>query len=119
MKRILIAEDEKFLSTPLSTTLNKQGYEAVVADDGEIAVQMLQESEFDLLILDLLMPNKDGFEVLDDINEKDIKTPVLIVSNLSETNSEQRAKKYGVVGFMVKSNTSLQQIIEKIKEVVG
>lgn len=80
---------------------------------------MIEKDDYDLIILDLLMPNKDGFEVLEDINTKGIKTPVLIASNLSEINSEQRAKEYGIAGFMVKSNTSLQEIVEKIKEVLG
>lgn len=116
-QKILIIEDDRSLQTAMVEALVQDGYETASAFDGEEGLQKTEEEKPDLILLDLILPKKDGYEVLTEIkNSPDRDIPVLILTNLEEIDNVQRALDLGARTFMIKSDFSLRDIIEKIKE---
>lgn len=116
-KKILIIEDDRALQNALVEVLEKEGYETVSTFDGEEGLSKAGTEKPDLIMLDIILPKKDGYEVLGEIKkspQKDI--PVLILTNLEEINNVQQALDLGATTFMVKSDFSLKDIVEKIRE---
>jgi len=113
-QKILLAEDETALAQILGNKLTNSGYEVKIVSNGAEALKALEEKTFDLLILDLIMPKMDGFQVLEQITVKKIKTSVIVMSNLSQTESETRALTLGAKDFLVKSDLSLDAIIKRV-----
>ncbi|XKT75403.1 MAG: response regulator transcription factor [Patescibacteria group bacterium UBA2103] len=118
-KKILIAEDEKPLAEALSTKLSNAGYEVDVAGDGSVACERMNNGAYDMAIVDLVMPEKDGFAVLEEMKEKGITTPIIVVSNLAQEVDKERALALGAEAYFVKSNTPLSQLVEEVKKRVS
>jgi CheY-like chemotaxis protein len=118
-KKILIAEDEKSILSALKLKLTHEGYIVTSAEDGEQALDELSKHEYDLFLCDLVMPDVHGFEVLETMNRKGIKTPVIILSNLSQEADETKAKALGAKDYLIKANTPLAEILDHIKKIVG
>ncbi|OGH85824.1 MAG: hypothetical protein A2493_02235 [Candidatus Magasanikbacteria bacterium RIFOXYC12_FULL_33_11] len=118
-KKILIAEDEKPMARALEIKLNKAGFETTVVFDGVSAVKELQASNYDLLLLDLMMPNKDGFSVLLDIKESKIKVPVIVSTNLNQKEDIEKAMSLGAKDYFVKSDTTISEVVEHVKKILG
>jgi two-component system, OmpR family, response regulator VicR len=116
MKKILIIEDEKAIARVLSLKLIHEGFEAKIANDGAEGMEILDKESFDLILMDLVMPNKDGFTTMKEINEKKIPTPVVILSNLGQGDDEKKARELGAKGFFIKANTPMAQIVEEVKK---
>lgn len=119
MKKILIAEDEKPMAKALELKLNSAGFETVTAFDGAQAIAALEKDTFDVLLLDLMMPVRDGFSVLEEIKKKQLPIQVIVSTNLSQPEDEKRAKELGAVDYFVKSDTSISMVIEHVKQVLG
>jgi DNA-binding response OmpR family regulator len=117
-KKILIVEDEKPMSRALELKLNHEGYQAKAAFDGEQALSMIKQEPFDLILLDLVMPKVNGFEVLASLKESDNKTPVIVMTNLSQEQDDKKARELGAVNVFIKSNTPLAQIVSNIKKIL-
>ncbi len=117
-KRILIAEDQKPMANALGLKLSSVGFQTQIVADGEAAITAAQSTPFDLIILDLVMPKKDGFAVLTELKKLQIATPVIVCSNLSQEEDSQRAKSLGAKDYFIKSNTTLAQIVDKVKLLV-
>ena len=115
-KKILLAEDERAISKALEMKLNLSGYEIEIANNGAEALDKLKEKKFDLLLLDIMMPKMDGFTLMEEMKKAKIKTPIIILTNLSQEEDLTRAKSYGVSGFLMKSNTPLKEIVEQINK---
>lgn len=116
-QKILIVEDDRALQSAMVEILAQEGYETASAFDGEEGVQKAETEKPDLILLDLILPRKDGYEVLAEIkNGSNKNIPVLILTNLEEIENVQKALDLGAKTFMVKSDFSLRDIIEKIKE---
>ena len=116
MPKILVAEDDRFLMKIYSDTLGREGYEIILATNGEEAISRAKETLPDLILLDLVMPIKDGFEALEAI-KKDTKTkniPVIILTNLGQESDIARGKTLGAVDYLVKSNLAIKDIIAKV-----
>ncbi|MFA5871822.1 MAG: response regulator [Parcubacteria group bacterium] len=117
-KKILIVEDDRALQNALLEMLGQEGYELIPAVDGEEGLAKAASEKPDLILLDIILPKKDGYEVLADIKKnpeiKDI--PVLILTNLEEISDVQKAISLGAKTFMVKSDFSLKDVLEKVKE---
>ncbi len=118
-KKILIVEDEKSMAHALELKLTHTGFEAKTAGNGEEGLTMIQQEKFDLILLDLIMPKLDGFGVLEKLKAMNITTPVIILSNLSQEDDERRARELGAVGFFIKSNTPISDILARVKERLG
>ncbi len=115
IKKILIIEDEKPMARALELKLAHAGFSAKSTSNGEEGLALLGKENFDLVLLDLVMPKLDGLGVLEEMKKRGIKTPVMVQTNLSQEEDEKRAKEFGVKGFFVKSNTTIAEIVEQIK----
>jgi len=115
---ILIIEDEQHLQKLISEHIKKAGLAYKQALNGEDGLYLAKQETPDLILLDLILPKKDGFEVLQEL-KKDKQTkniPVLILTNLESTPDVQRALDLGANNYLVKSNYKLDDIIKKIKK---
>jgi two-component system alkaline phosphatase synthesis response regulator PhoP len=120
-KTVLIVEDDNFLRGLSAGKLSDEGYEVLTASNGEEAIKIAGESKPMMILLDLLLPNVDGFTALEAIRKIEGMeiTPVIVFSNLGEEKDVLRAKELGANDFMIKSNFTLDELVEKIKSVIG
>ncbi|MBI2097672.1 MAG: response regulator [Candidatus Vogelbacteria bacterium] len=120
-KTVLIVEDDEFLRSLTAKRLEKENYVIEVAVDGENAISVLDTMKPDIILLDLLLPGKDGFEVLKKIRSTEsVKTvPVVIFSNLGQKEDIEKAKALGVDDFLIKANFTLDDVVAKINKLVG
>lgn len=117
-KKILIIEDEKTLARALELTLTHAGFIVTKTLNGEEGMMLLQQQTFDLILLDLIMPKMDGFGVLTQMRKHNIKTPVMVLSNLSQENDLTRTKEFGVKEFFIKSNTPIVNIVGRVTQIL-
>lgn len=116
-QKILIIEDDRSLQAALVEALEQEGFETASAFDGEEGVNKVESEKPSLILLDLILPRKDGYEVLAEIKKgPNANIPVMILTNLEEIDNVQKALDLGAKTFMVKSDFSLRDIIEKIRE---
>lgn len=118
-KRILITEDESFLSKVLSNKLKIVGFDVTIAEDGSQALDILKESKFDVLLLDLMMPKIDGFTLLEKLKEQGITIPTIIMSNLSQDEDKSKVAMYDIKDYIVKSDTPLEEIVSRVEKVLS
>src|SRR3989344_3670272 len=118
---VLVVEDDKFLRELLVRKLSAEGFEVKNAIDAEIAFAVLAERTPDIILLDLILPGVDGFEILTRIkaNPKIANIPVIILSNLGQKDDLEKAMALGAKDFMVKANFTLDEIVAKVHSVVG
>jgi CheY-like chemotaxis protein len=119
VKKILVAEDEKALAKVLKLKLEKSGFEVFNAFNGQEALEILKKEAVDLILLDLVMPKMDGFAFLEEASKLKKKTKIVITSNLGQDGDIKKAKSLGAVDFLIKSDTSIADIISKVKEIVS
>lgn len=117
LKKILIIEDEKPFSRVLDLKLTNAGFKTKVAHDGNQAIDIINKENFDLIILDLILPIKSGFDVMEEINNREIKTPVIILSNLSQKDDKERVASLANCKYFVKSDISMKDLISYIKKI--
>ncbi len=102
----------------LELKLKGAGFDTKTALNGEEALAILSKETVDLILLDLIMPKKDGFAVLAELKEKGITTPVIISSNLSQEDDRQRTKTLGAVDYFVKSDTPIAQVVVRVQRIL-
>ncbi len=110
-KKILITEDEKSYAKALSLKLENAGYDTTVAENGVRAVEVLKDEKFDLIFLDLIMPEMNGFGVLEFIKEQGIETTVVVFSSLSQDVDIDRAFAMGATDFVNKSDIAISDVL--------
>lgn len=115
-KKILIIEDEKDLRFFLTTAFKTEGFEIIEAIDGETGIEKAKKEKPDLILLDLLLPGIDGFEVLSRLkkDEELEKIPIFVLSNFDQEEKKEKSFKLGAVDYLVKANFSLEEIVEKV-----
>ena len=114
-KHVLIVEDEKPLAHALELKLQNVGWQTTVARDGKQAVDLIKDTQYDVMLMDLMMPEMDGFQVLTELKGKPHRPPVIFVlSNLNQPEDEQRVMDLGAQKFLVKANTPLATIVDMI-----
>ncbi len=121
MKKILIVEDDTFLKNLAAKKLSAENYNVLTAGNSEEASNIIDKDTPDLVLLDLLFPgDTDGFGILQKIrqNTQMQLTPVIIFSNLSDEKDMQRALDLGATDYMVKSNFTLEELVDKIKSLI-
>lgn len=114
---VIVVEDESFLSKILAERLEDEEFKQVdVASNGEEGLQKISANPPDIILLDMILPKMNGFEVLEKLNadEKLKHIPVLVLSNLGQDSDIEQAKNLGAVDYIVKSNFSMQKVIESI-----
>lgn len=121
MKKILFVEDESALQRAATQVLTEEGYQVFSALDGETALKYAKKEHPDIILLDLVIPKKSGFEVLDEL-KKDPETkdiPVIILSNLESSEDIGKALERGATTYLVKTNYQLDEVVDKIKSILG
>ena len=113
-KRVLIVEDERPLAEALKTKLLSAGFAVVVAGDGRVGVQKIEEQKFDIVLLDLIMPGLDGVGFLKAIKQKGVHVPVIVLTNLDQDSGMFNLDFENVKDYLVKSDYSITKIIDKI-----
>jgi DNA-binding response OmpR family regulator len=116
-QKILIIEDDKFLRELMARKLKEEGFAIDEAVDGEEGLRKSKEGKPNLILLDLILPGIDGFEVLTKIKQ-DPETksiPVIILSNLGQKEDIEKGIKLGAVDYLVKAHFTPGEIIEKIR----
>lgn len=116
-KKILIIEDDKFLRELIVRKLENEGLETAVAVDGSEGVKAVEEQKPDLILLDLLLPVMDGFEVLKKIKEnpQTASVPVIILSNLGQRDDVEKGLSLGAVDFLIKAHFTPNEVIDKVR----
>lgn len=120
--KVLLAEDEPFLSGMYQTKLKLEGFEVVTAADGEEALEKLKQEKFNILLLDIMMPKLNGFEVLkslrEDPNHDLASLPVIILTNLGQKSDIEQGLLLGANDYIVKANLTPAEVVEKIKKLI-
>jgi len=116
-KTILIIEDDKFLRELIVRKLNEEDFEVSEAVDGEEGIKKIIEEKPDLILLDLILPGIDGFEVLARMKKESALSsiPVIILSNLGQKDDVEKGLKMGAIDYLIKAHFTPGEIIEKIK----
>lgn len=115
---ILLVEDEPSLREMYQVRLEGEGFQVYSADDGAPGIKIAQEHHPDLILLDIVLNNSDGFSVLNKL-KKDEKTsdiPVIMVSNLSSSDDRRRALDLGADDFLIKAKITLTELAKKVKD---
>ncbi|MCK5122598.1 MAG: response regulator [Candidatus Pacebacteria bacterium] len=120
-RKILVIEDEATLQRALNEVLSKEGYEVVSALDGLKGLELVQRENPDLILLDIILPKMDGFEVLKKIKENGeiSKIPIIILTNLSDVNDIQKALDLGATTYLVKADFHIEDVLKKIEKVLS
>lgn len=117
---VLVVEDDKFLRDLIQQKLQKEGFQTLAAVDGEEGVKIAQEKHPQLVLLDLILPGADGFEVLRQLkaNQSTSAIPVIVLSNLGQKEDMDRALKDGAEDFMVKAHFTPSEIVAKVRSTI-
>ncbi len=114
--RILVAEDEPAIAKALELKLTHAGYQVDWAADGDEALAKLDDGKYSLLLLDLIMPKKDGFGVLEALQSGKRKVPVIVLTNLGQEEDLERAKKLGATDYFVKADTPIAEVVSHVED---
>ena len=119
-RKILFIEDEEYLQMTLGERLKEEGYEILTALDGELGLEAAQKEQPDLILLDLILPKKDGFEVLEELKKSEEleHIPVIVLTNLEESRDIQRVLDAGATTYLVKANYEMEEVVKKIKNIL-
>jgi DNA-binding response OmpR family regulator len=115
-KKVLLVEDEVTMRETLQEVFEEAGLEVDTASDGNKGLEKIKKNQYNLVLLDLILPKKNGFEILKEIKKEKIKTPVLLLTNLSGMEDVQKALALGAKSYLVKSDYKPGEILEKVKE---
>lgn len=119
--KILLIEDDEFLRTLVIKRLENDGFSTAVAIDGESGLATMTDTKPDLVLLDLLLPGVNGFEVLGKINQDENlrRIPVVVFSNLGQREDIEKALSLGAADYLIKANFTLDDLVVKIKQRLG
>ncbi len=117
-KKILFVEDEPSLQKAISEVLVQEGFKVIAASDGEEGLKIAKEENPDLILLDLILPKKDGFEVLKELkaDEKMKDIPVIVLTNLEGIGDVEKALSLGAKTYLVKANYELEDVLKLVKD---
>lgn len=120
-KKLLLVEDDAVLQKALSEFLVTEDFDVVCASDGEDGISKAINEKPDLIILDIILPKKDGYEVIKEVKAfpetKDV--PIVLLTNLGSLNDVEKALELGATTYLVKADYKLEEITKKIKGILG
>jgi DNA-binding response OmpR family regulator len=120
---VLLVEDDSFLREICSKKLTKEGYTVYEAIDGEQALAGLTKIKLDIVLLDIILPAIDGFQILSQIRKSEdpkvAKIPVIMLSNLGQDDDIKKAMEMGANDYLVKAHFTTEEIVVKIKKMLG
>lgn len=117
-KKILIAEDDTIISSMYKIKLEQNGFEVTLAENGGDALELGKKVKFDLILLDVMMPQLDGFAVLQELKKNDCnkKTPIIMLTNLGTEEDVKKGQEYGAADYLVKASLTPAQMTEAVKK---
>ncbi len=120
-KKILVVEDEDVLANILASKLKSEGYDVMLAKDGEQGAEKIKIWRPDLVLLDIVMPKLSGFGVLEEIRQDQAmaKIPIIIISNSGQAVDIERAKAMGVKDWLIKANFDPEEVVDKVIKQIG
>ena len=121
--KILLVEDDTFLREIILKKLSSEGFEVTEAEDGEKALLSAESEIFDIVLLDLIIPIVNGFEVIEKVRSLPDKqkagVPIIVLSNLGEEDDIKKAMDLGANDYLVKAHFTTDEIVEKVKKELG
>ena len=114
-KKILIVEDERPMANILSMKLKSQGLAADTVYNGEEGLEAIGKEDYDLILLDLVMPKTDGFDFLEKVKSLKLNIPIVVITNLSQDSDKKRALELGASKYLIKTEVNLMQILDTAK----
>ena len=117
MTRIIVADDDRMFRKVAETTLRRQGYDVATASDGEEALQLIRSERPDMIILDLIMPKLQGFDVLTILKQDTLTSaiPVIVLSSLTQEQDKQEALDLGAVAYFNKTTFSMSELVKQVE----
>ncbi|MEW5805290.1 MAG: response regulator [Patescibacteria group bacterium] len=118
--KVLIVEDDLFLANLLSLRFKKEGFLVLQAFSGTEALKKVEQEPPNIILLDIILPQKNGFEVLEAItqNPQTSNIPVIIVSNLGQESDIEKSRELGAIDYYVKARLSIDELVKKVKNLV-
>lgn len=114
-----LVEDDQMLSDMYKLKFQKAGFDIVSAADGAAGLEMVKKEKPDILLLDIIMPKLDGFQVLTEIRKTDSKLPVVLLTNLGQEEDVVKGRNLGATDYFVKSNFTPDAIVEKVRSILA
>jgi len=120
MKKILIIEDDPFLSEMYAAKFIENNFETEVASDGKLGLVKIEEFRPDLVLLDIVLPKMDGFEVLKKIKEKEKlkEIPIVLLTNLGQKNEVEKGLALGAQEYIIKAHFTPTAVVTRVKEIL-
>jgi CheY-like chemotaxis protein len=118
-KTVLVTEDDSFLRETIQSVLEEHGLTVLTAENGDQGIAAIDAQQPDLLLLDIFMPIKDGYAVLEHRKMRGYQFPVIILSNASDHVSQQKCNELGAVDFLVKSDMDEEELWTKVGPHLG
>ena len=117
MTRIVVADDDRMFRKAAETTLRRQGYDVATASDGEEALQLIRSERPDMIVLDLIMPKLQGFDVLTILKQDALTSaiPVIVLSSLAQEQDKQEALNLGAVAYFNKTTFSMSELVKQVE----
>ena len=121
MTKIVVADDDRMFRKAAETTLRRQGYSVATASDGEEALRFVRSEQPDIIVLDLIMPKLQGFDVLQALKQDSLTShiPVIVLSSLAQDQDKQEAMDLGAVAYFNKSAFSLGELVSQIEQTLA
>lgn len=119
--KILLVEDDTFLVEMYTTKFELEGFDVVTAEDGARGLELAKKDDPDIILLDILMPKMDGFEVLDALKKDSTtaKIPVVLLTNLGQKDDVKKGFEKGAVGYLIKAHFMPSEVVDKIKSILA
>lgn len=120
-QKILIVEDDTFLAGIYANKFEREGFNVVLAVDGEAGLKSAKKEHPDIILLDILLPKLDGFEVLEQLKaEKDLHAiPVILLTNLGQKEDVDKGLKLGAADYLIKAHFMPAETVDKVKKVLA
>ena len=120
VKKILLVEDDPFLIDIYTTKFKEAGFNVVVEENGGEVLATIKEEKPDLIVLDIILPNVDGWQILQEIhNDKELKgLRVIVLSNLSQKSEVEKGINLGAVKYLIKAHYTPTEVVEEVKKVL-
>jgi DNA-binding response OmpR family regulator len=121
MTKIVVADDDRMFRKAAETTLRRQGYTVATASDGEEALQLIRSERPDIIVLDLIMPKLQGFDVLQVLKQDSVTAaiPVIVLSSLTQEQDKQEALDLGASAYFNKATFSLGELVKQVENTLA
>ena len=121
MTRIVVADDDRMFRKVAETTLRRLGYAVATASDGEDALQLIRSERPDMIVLDLIMPKLQGFDVLTILKQDALTSaiPVIVLSSLTQEQDKQEALDLGAVAYFNKTTFSMSELVKQVESTLA